>query len=153
MGLFDGSMGRLACPVLAGVCLALFVDSAHSQQPPPEPPPAPIIKSIDVEYTGPATVSKERILAQLRTRVGEPYSDQIVENDIRNLYKTGAVLNVRIFAKPIQDGSGVRVTVAIQTRSTLREIIVDGAHKVSAKRIRKEIVLKINQPVNEEELE
>lgn len=110
-----------------------------------------MVKSIDVEYTGPATVSKERILAQMRTTIGQPYSDQLVEQDIKNLYKTGQILNVRIFAKPQEDG--VKVIVAVQTRSIMREIVIDGAKQVSAKRIRKEIKLKLNQPVNEEELE
>jgi outer membrane protein insertion porin family len=111
----------------------------------------PIVRSIDVEYTGPATVSKERIIAQLRTAVGKPYSDAVVEQDIRQLYSTGAVRNVRIFAQP--QGDGVKVIVAVQTRSVVREIEIDGAQQVSAKRLRKEISLKINSPVNEELLE
>ena len=94
-----------------------------------------MVKSIDVEYTGPATVSKERILAQMRTTIGQPYSDQVVEQDIKNLYKTGTILNVRIFAKPQEEG--VKVIVAVQTRSIMREIVIDGARQVSAKRIRK----------------
>jgi len=64
---------------------------AQAQQGPPT------VRSIDVEYTGPATVSKERIIAQLRTAVGKPYSDAVVEQDIRQLYSTGAIRNVRIF--------------------------------------------------------
>ncbi len=110
-----------------------------------------IVRAIDVEYTGPATVAKERILAQMRTQIGQPYSDAVVEQDIRQLYSTGAVRNVRIFAQP--QGDGVRVTVAIQTRSIVREIEVEGAHKVAAKRIRKDLAIKINAPVNEEDLE
>ena len=74
---------------------------------------------------GPATVSKERILAQVRTAVGQLYSDQVVEQDIQNLYKMGAILNVRIFAQP--EGDGVKVIVAVQTRSIMREIVIDGA--------------------------
>jgi outer membrane protein assembly factor BamA len=46
---------------------------------------------VDVEYTGPGTVSKERILAQMRTRVGQPYSNEVVEQDIAALYKTGSI--------------------------------------------------------------
>src|SRR5438270_884976 len=111
----------------------------------------PIIRSIDVEYSGPATVSKERILAQIRTAVGQPYSDEVVEQDIRQLYATGAIRNVRIFAQP--EGDGVKVTVAVQTRPVVREIEIDGAQKVGAKRLRKEITIKINSPVNEEQLE
>jgi outer membrane protein insertion porin family len=130
---------------LVSICALLSSNSLPAQQAPPT------IKSIEVEYTGPATVSKERILAQIRTAVGQPYSDQVVEQDIRQLYSTGAVRNVRIFAQP--EGEGVKVIVAVQTRSVVRELEIDGAQKVSAKRLRKEIGIKINTPVNEELLE
>ncbi|MEP7014602.1 MAG: outer membrane protein assembly factor BamA [Verrucomicrobiota bacterium] len=152
MGFFHGSMGRLARLILLGVVGGLLgIVSIHGQQREEAPPTPPTVRAIEVEYSGPATLAKERILAQMRTAIGQPYSDQIVEQDIRNLYKTGQVLNVRIFAKPQEDG--VKVIVAVQTRSILREIVVDGSNKVGAKRIRKEIGLKINQPVNEEALE
>jgi len=96
-------------------------------------------------------VSKERILAQMRTRVGQPYSDQVVEQDVETLYKTGSILNVRIFAQP--EGNGVKVIVSVQTRSIVREIEIDGAERIKAKRLRKEIKLKLNQPINEQQLE
>src|SRR5436190_19662028 len=135
---------------IAFIFVLLGAISARAQNPQAAQGP-PIIKSIDVQYTGPGTVSKERILAQMRTKVGQPYSDQVVEQDIETLYKTGAVLNVRIFAQP--EGDGVKVIVAVQTRSVVREIEIDGAQTVNAKRLRKEITLKINSPVNEEQLE
>lgn len=109
------------------------------------------MRAIDVQYSGPATVAKDVILAQMRTAVGQPYSDSTVEDDIRNLYKTGAIQNVRIFAQPESDG--VKVIVAVQTRQVLRELVIDGAHKVSAKKLRKEIGVKLNAPVNEDDLQ
>ena len=112
---------------------------------------APIIRSIDVQYSGPATVSKDVILAQIRTAVGQPYSDSTVEDDIRSLYKTGTIQNVRIFAQPEEDG--VKVIVAVQTRQVLRELVIDGAQRVSAKKLRKEIGVKLNSPVNEDDLQ
>src|SRR6266513_152322 len=134
----------------ASVCALLGAALARAQAPQAAPGP-PIIRSIDVQYTGPGTVSKERILAHMRTRVGQPYSDQVVEQDIEALYKTGAILTVRIFAQP--QGDGVKVIVAVQTRSIMREIEISGAERVGAKRLRKEIKLKLNQPVNEQQLE
>ena len=95
-----------------------------------------------MQYSGPATLSKERILAQMRTTVGQPYSEQVVDQDIQNLYKSGSILNVRIFAQP--EGDGVKVMVALQTRSVVRELEIDGAEKIKAKRIRKAIPIKIN---------
>src|SRR4029077_20598590 len=86
-----------------------------------------------------------------RTAVGQPYSDPVVEEDIRNLYKTGQIQNVRIFGQP--EGNGVKGIVAVQTRPVIREIVIDGAHRIKAKKIRKDIALKLNAPVNEQDLE
>src|SRR5437773_8916686 len=132
---------------IASICGLLGFVSARAQA--PEGPP--IIRSIDVQYAGPVMVSKERILAQMRTKVGQPYSDQVVEQDVEALYRTGAILNVRIFAEP--EGDGVKVTVAVQTRSIVREIVIDGAERIKAKKLRKEIKLRLNQPINEQQLE
>ncbi len=136
----------------ASICALLGATLGRAQAPQAAAPQGPpIVRSIDVEYTGPGTVSRERILAQMRTRVGQPYSNEVVEQDIAALYKTGSIQNVRIFAQP--QGDGLRVIVAVQTRSILREIQIDGASRVKAQRLRKEIKLKLNQPVNEQQLE
>ena len=135
---------------VAFVCVLPGAISVRAQGP-EVPQSAPIIRSIEVQYTGPVMVSKERILAQMRTKVGQPYSDQVVEQDVEALYRTGAILNVRIFAEP--EGDGVKVTVAVQTRSIVREIVIDGAERIKAKKLRKEIKLRLNQPINEQQLE
>src|SRR6266516_2583273 len=151
MRYFSGWMRLLPFTIwVASVCALLGAMSARAQSP-QAPQGPPIIRSIEVEYTGPSTVSKERILAQMRTRVGQPYSDQVVEQDVETLYKTGSILNVRIFAQP--EGNGVKVIVSVQTRSIVREIEIDGAERIKAKRLRKEIKLKLNQPINEQQLE
>jgi len=135
----------------ASICALLGATVVRAQAPQAAPQGPPIVRSVDVEYTGPGTVSKERILAQMRTRVGQPYSNEVVEQDIAALYKTGSIQNVRIFAQP--QGDGLKVIVAVQTRSILREIVIDGAQRVKAQRLRKEIKLKLNQPVNEQQLQ
>src|SRR5438876_10840956 len=135
---------------VASICALLAAGVARGQAPQVAPGP-PIIRSIDVQYTGPQTVSKERILAQIRTRVGQPYSNQVVEQDIAALYKTGSVYNVRIFAQP--EGDGVKVIVAVQTRAIMREIEIAGAERIKPGRLRKKIKLKLNQPVDEKQLE
>src|SRR5256886_3247219 len=142
---FRGSARGWTAVMLFVTALGLFAPAiVRGQQP-------PIIRSIDVQYSGPATVSKDVILAQIRTAVGQPYSDSTVEDDIRSLYKTGTIQNVRIFAQPEEDG--VKVIVAVQTRQVLRELVIDGAQRVSAKKLRKEIGVKLNSPVNEDDLQ
>ncbi|HME88201.1 MAG TPA: outer membrane protein assembly factor BamA [Chthoniobacterales bacterium] len=147
MSEFRGSARGWMIAMFGVICAALFGPApAHAQR-----PEVPIVRSIDVQYSGPATVSKDAILAHMRTAVGQPYSDSVVEEDIRDLYKTGGVQNVRIFAQPEADG--VKVIVAVQTRQILRELVIDGAHRVSAKKLRKEISVRLNAPVNEDDLQ
>src|SRR5437867_455876 len=135
---------------VASIC-ALFGALIARGQAPQSAPAAPIIRSIEVQYTGAQAVSKERILAQIRTKVGQPYSSQVVEQDIAALYKTGAIQNVRIFAQP--EGDGVKVIVAVQTRAIVSEIEINGAERVKPTRSRKENKIKLNQADDEQQLE
>src|SRR6266567_3269601 len=134
----------------ASLC-ALFASVLARAQAPQSAPGPPMIRAIDVQYAGPATLSKERILAQMRTKVGQPYSNEVVQEDIKALYKTGYIRNVRIFAQP--EGDGVKVIVAVQTRAIVSEIEINGAERVKPKRLRKEIKVRLNQAVNEQALE
>ena len=135
---------------IASLCALLTTVIVRAQAPPSAPGP-PVIRSIDVQYTGPAAISKERILAQMRTKVGQLYSNEIVQEDIKALYKTGYVRNVRIFAQP--EGDGVKVIVAVQTNAIVREIEITGAERIKPKRLRKEIKVRLNQAVDEQALQ
>jgi len=114
-------------------------------------PAAPIVKTIDIQYAGPATISKQRILANMRTTIGRPYSDLAVEEDIRNLYATGNISNVRIFGEP-QNG-GVRVVVVVQTRAAIKEVLFEGVTQVKPKALRKKIATKPDEQLSEATLE
>ena len=111
----------------------------------------PIVRSIDVQYAGPASVSRDRILGNMRTTVGQPFSQFNVEEDIRNLYGTGDITNVRMFSEPAADG--VKVIVIVQTRSTIKEIVVTGATKISPKKLLGKLISKAGGSLNEEVVE
>jgi len=142
-------LGRTSFAAFLGAAIAFI---ARAQSPPDAAHQgAPIVRSIDVQYSGPATISRARVLAQMRTKVGLPYSDTVAEDDIRGLYNTGQFQNVRIYGQP--EGDGVKVIVALQTRTMLNEIQIDGATRISPKKLRKNIGLKLNTPLREEDLE
>ncbi|MBV9490929.1 MAG: outer membrane protein assembly factor BamA [Verrucomicrobia bacterium] len=128
---------------------------APAQQTPGTPPPArqaaPIVRQIEIQYAGPATLSRQRILSNMRTTVGQPYSESTIEDDVRSLYATGLVTNVRIYGEPLPDG--VKVIVVVQTRVTLSQVNIQGNEAVRKKRIRRELNLKINAPLDEQQLE
>jgi outer membrane protein insertion porin family len=142
-------LGRTSFAAFLGAAIAFI---ARAQSPPDAAHQgAPIIRSIDVQYTGPATISRERVRAQMRTKVGLPYSEVVAQEDIRAIYNTGQVQNVRIFGQP--EGDGVKVIVAVQTRTMLNEIQIDGATRISPKKLRKNLGVKLNTPLREEDLE
>ena len=113
--------------------------------------PGPIVRDIVVEYVGPPSISKERVLDNLATRLGQPYSERAAEADIRSLYATGGVANVRIFAEPFADG--VRVTVLLQGRPVIDELVIEGTDRIPLRRVRREIGSKTGEVLTEEKLE
>src|SRR5437588_10505452 len=58
-----------------------------------------------------------------------------------------------VCSSDLPEGDGVKVIVAVQTRQVLRELVIDGAKRVTAKKLRKEIGVKLNAPVNEDDLQ
>ena len=87
----------------------------------------------------------------MKTTVGQPYSELTVEDDVRALYATGLVTNVRIYGEPVPDG--LKVIVVVQTRVTLTEVTIQGNEAIKTKRIRREMNLKTGTPLEEQALE
>ena len=140
----------LSARLILAVAFLFTLPGARGQQEAP-PPSAPIVRNIEVQYAGPATVSKERVLANMRTAVGKPYSEQVVEEDIRNLYAMGSITNVRIFGEPVSDG--VKVVVVIQTKTKVGEIVFNGVTKLKLKSLRKQLTTKTGETLTESNLE
>lgn len=114
-------------------------------------PPVLMVRAIEIQYAGTQTVSREKILANMRTQVGKPFSQQAVEEDIRSLYATHDFSNVRIFGE--QQGDGVKVMVVVQGKPKISAVNIDGVTRFKPTRIRKEITAKPNDSLDEATLE
>jgi outer membrane protein insertion porin family len=90
-------------------------------------------------------------MANLKTKVGDSYSERAAEEDVRALFATGDVTNVRIFAEP--EGDGVRVIVLIQGSATVTEVLIEGAEGVSDNRLRRELTYQVGDRLSEEQVE
>ena len=111
----------------------------------------PTVRSIDVQYVGPQAVSKEKILANMQTRVGRPYSAQTVQEDIRRLSQMGPLSNVRIFGEPA--GDGVKVVVVVVTKRTVSELLITGAGRIKESKLREDLTTKPGESLSESALE
>ena len=116
------------------------------------PPGAgPTVRQIEVQYAGRPTVTRERILANMRTAVGQPFSQNTAEDDIRSLVATGDISNVRIFSEPQSDG--VKVIVIVQTTAVVKDIVFQGNARLNGRRLLKQLKLKKNRPLTEQAVE
>ncbi len=139
--------------LLLAFCLSLVplaIPAAHAQTSGPNTS-GPVVREIDVQYVGRPTITRERVLAQMRTAIGQPFNQANAEEDIRSLYGTGDVTNVRIFSEPA--AGGVKVIVIIQTRATIREIVITGSRRFSARALQKQITSKKGSTLSEEKVE
>ncbi|MCX6857561.1 MAG: hypothetical protein NTV80_21970, partial [Verrucomicrobia bacterium] len=135
------SIALLAMPILSSQAqLSLNAPTAGRK----------IVSQVDVNFKGTATMDPNRIRAQMSTRVGEPYSEEAVEKDIRTLYATGAVENVDI--QPIESSNSVRVIVTISGRGGIGEISFLGNAAFDSDKLRKDIEVKVGDPVDDAKL-
>ncbi|MCU0795902.1 MAG: outer membrane protein assembly factor BamA [Akkermansiaceae bacterium] len=104
-------MARAASRVLA--CLfvvgAACVGSVHGQDFEGKP-----VTGVDVRINGPRTVDEERLKAFIQLAPGTTYKSDTIDNDIKSLYDSGLINDVRVLAEPV--GGGVRVVYDISPR-------------------------------------
>ncbi|MDX2227950.1 MAG: outer membrane protein assembly factor BamA [Verrucomicrobiae bacterium] len=108
------------------------------------------VREIEVQYAGPQTVTRNVILSNMRTTVGQPFSKEAIEDDVRNLYATGFFTNLRIFDEPLMDG--VKVVVIVQGKSVVKEVIIKGSKRLKEKALLKEIKTKPGNILDEKQV-
>jgi outer membrane protein insertion porin family len=117
-------------------------------------PAAPTVKKIvqDVQiiFKGAVKLDENRIRSQMSTRVGQPFTNEAVERDIRALYSTGTVENLDIRAVDV--AGGVKVIVEIVGRGGIGEISFLGNTAFDNDKLRKEIEVKVGDPVDDGKL-
>lgn len=140
------------CPLAAFALLGAMTGQSVAQVALDAPAAAGrrIVREINVTFKGAVTIDEARVKAQMSTREGEPYTDEAVERDIRTLYATGAVDNVDIQA--VNMAGGVRVVVTISGRGGIGEIGFLGNAAFDNEKLRKEIEVKIGDPVDDAKL-
>lgn len=111
---------------------------------------APPVQRIQIEQVGPPAASEDLIRANIRTRVGAPYSRAAIDSDVRSLYATGYFSNVRVGED--RSSQGVSLTYVLVGKPVLMEIEFSGNSKYSRKRLLRKITSKTGEPIDERKL-
>ena len=148
-----GLLASGLCLLLATGPAAPWLFTAAAQQGliPASANGGPIVRQIDVQFVGRPTITRERVLANMRTAIGQPFSQTTAEDDTRSLFASKDISNVRIFSEPLSDG--VKVIVIVQTTATVKDIVIVGAQRLKPRSLLKQLTLKKNKPLTEQGVE
>ena len=100
---------------------------------------------IDVRVEGNQIRSTESILATIKTRPGQQYSQQLVQADERRLLETRRFAGV--VATKAQTPSGIVVTFRVQERPAIASIRFEGNKHIRAEELRKELTFGAGDPL------
>jgi outer membrane protein insertion porin family len=106
------------------------------------------VSDVAVRYNGAATVDEARLRSFISTRAGETYRSEKVDNDIKALYESGLVDDVRVLAEP--SGESLRVIFDVTTRGTIVAVGFAGNSVFSDQKLAKETKLKVGGAMSDE---
>lgn len=105
------------------------------------------ITSITVKYNGPETVAKQRILDNMSSKVGQVFSVDKIDDDIKNLVSKGLVDDVNILADP--GDTTLRLIVEVSSQRLLAGVGFANNTKFEDKTLLKEVGLNPGTPITD----
>ncbi|MFT3990614.1 MAG: outer membrane protein assembly factor BamA [Luteolibacter sp.] len=106
------------------------------------------ITDVVIRYNGPRTVDEARLRNLMATKSGEQYRAERLDNDIKSLYESGLVEDVRFLAEPI--GDRVRVIAEVKTRDAVGGVGFVGNTIFTDQKLAKESKLKSGGAMSDE---
>lgn len=108
------------------------------------------VSQVEVRYAGASDVDEARIRSYISTRSGEAYRSEKVDNDIKSLYESGLVDDVRVLAEPT--GDSLKVIYEVTTRGTIVAVgfVGNTQDKFSDQKLAKETKLKVGGSLTDE---
>ncbi len=92
-----------------------------------------------VEIEGNKIVSNATVISTIKTRAGQDYNEDVVNSDIKSLNATGYFNNIEVSKRTTPEG--IVVTFKLKEKPVIKEIDIEGTHRIHRKRIRKLITL------------
>jgi len=94
--------------------------------------PAPVVKSVTaIEVKGNKAISTNNVLSKIKTRVGSPFSDNVISDDLKRLYLLGFFENIKIDSEDYKDG--VKVIISVEERPIIEKITFTGFNRITMK--------------------
>ncbi len=109
------------------------------------------ISEVDIRYNGPKTVDEARLRNLMTSKSGTQYHAENLDTDIKSLYGSGLVDDVRFLAEPVGDNK-VRLIAEVTTRPSLDGVGFVGNTIFSDQKLAKETKLKAGGTLSDEQI-
>jgi outer membrane protein insertion porin family len=95
-------------------------------------PPSQEAKQVTaLEIKGNKSISTNTIASKMKTRIGDPYQENVISDDLKRLYLLGFFSDIKIDTEPYKDG--VKVIVQVQERPVIEKITFSGIRRITKK--------------------
>ena len=138
--IFTGLTRFAVSVITVSLGLVLLAENASAQH------DGKVIQSIDVQYVGAEAIDKNRILAQMSSKVGDKLSSAQIDEDIKSLYESNYVENIQVLAKDV--GGKVSLLLVVQARSILGGVAFQGNTVFDADKLENVADLKVGESID-----
>lgn len=104
-------------------------------------------KVFRLDISGNEIVSDATIISRIKIRAGQPYNENVINEDVKNLYGTGFFETVEV--KKTDTPEGLVIIFQVKEKPVLKKLIIEGAHFIREKQIRESIDIKEGTFVDE----
>ncbi|MBM3252453.1 MAG: hypothetical protein FJZ11_06745, partial [Candidatus Omnitrophica bacterium] len=96
-----------------------------------------------IEIKGNKTISTAKIIAQMKTRIGEEYSQNVISSDIKRIFNMGFFSDVKVDREDYVDG--FRVIFYLTEKPIIESISFEGARVITTRKLKQIIKSKTGE--------
>lgn len=91
--------------------------------------PAKLVTAIEIK--GNQNISTNTIISKMKTRLGSPYQENVISDDLKRLYLLGFFSDINIDTEPYKDG--IKVIITVKERPIIEKITFSGILRLTMK--------------------
>ena len=101
---------------------------------------------VGVRVKGNNAISTPTILSKIKTKPGQPFSQEVINDDVKRLYALGYFTDVAVDVENYE--GGIMVTVIVEEKPVVESIVFKGNEKISTRRLIKVMQTKEGDMLN-----
>jgi len=130
--------------LLSSTCLTAFAQTGPSYLDDQETKEVDYLPTVsDIQVKGNKIISTNTILNKIKTKTGQGLSREVINEDIKRLYRTQYFQDVKFDLVP--DGDNFKVVVVVDEKPIVKQILIEGNSQFPEDALRKDLNVKEGQ--------